>query len=45
MAEAETKADTEAEDMNIEKAEGIERARSEEEANARALSRLQGCST
>ena len=36
MAEAETEADTEAEAMMREKVEGIERARAEEEAKARA---------
>ena len=36
MAEADTEADTEAEDMTREKAEGIERDRAEEEAKARA---------
>ena len=36
MAEADTEADTEAESMMREKAEGIERARAGEEAKARA---------
>ena len=36
MAEAETEADTEADAMMREKAEGIEIARAEEEAKARA---------
>ena len=36
MAEADTESDTEADDTMLEKAEGIERARAEEEAKARA---------